>query len=295
MYKTKTENISSIAQKVSIMTIIGNVVLTAFKLIAGFIGNSNAMISDAIHSASDVFSTIIVIIGIRLSLKQSDKEHPYGHERFECVAAIILSVILFATGLKVGFRAINSLLSNSSQTTEPGLIALVAAFVSILAKELMFWYTKINAKRIDSAALMADAWHHRSDAFSSIGAMVGIIGTKIGYPFMDSVASLIIFAFIIKASFDIFIDAAQKVVDNSCGEEIETNIKKCATKNPEVKGVDELSTRKFGNMIYVDIEIRVSGDYTLRKAHDIAQEVHDSIEDSFPKTKHVMVHVNPDD
>ena len=157
----------------------------------------------------------------------------------------------------------------------------------------MFWYTRFYAKKIDSSALMADAWHHRSDAFSSVGALIGIAGARLGFPIMDSIASLVIFVFIVKAAFDIFKDAVDKMVDHSCDEETEGQIRDCAMKNPNVLGLDLLQTRIFGNKIYVDIEILVDGSYPLWKAHKVAETVHDDIEQSFPKIKHIMVHVNP--
>lgn len=299
--KTKTqENYSSetefrnVANRVSLVTIIGNVVLSVIKLLAGIIAHSSAMISDAVHSASDVFSTFVVIIGIKLASKKPDKEHPYGHERMECVAAIVLAMVLFITGLGIGLEAVKNIIhGNYGDLQVPGVLALIAAIVSIVSKEAMYWYTRHYAKKIDSSALMADAWHHRSDAFSSIGALIGIGASRLGYPVMDSIASLVIFVFIVKAAFDIFKDAIDKMVDHSCDEEIEKQIYECVMKNENVLGIDLLQTRVFGNKIYVDVEIQADASYTLQKAHDIAEAVHDDIEESFPKVKHIMVHVNP--
>lgn len=285
-----------VANKVSFVTIIGNILLSVMKLIAGFIAHSNAMISDAIHSASDVFSTFVVIIGIKLASKKADKEHPYGHERLECVAAIVLSMVLFITGLGIGATALKNITSGDyNNIVIPGILALVAAIVSIVSKEAMYWYTRYNAKRIDSSALMADAWHHRSDAFSSIGALIGIAGARLGFPIMDSIASLIIFVFIIKAAYDIFKDAIDKMVDHACDDDTVNQIRECVMKHEDVLGIDMLQTRIFGNKIYVDLEIATDGSYTLSKAHTIAESVHDDIEKSFPKVKHIMVHVNPAD
>lgn len=285
-----------IANRVSVMTIIGNLVLSVLKLLAGIIAHSNAMISDAVHSASDVFSTIVVMIGIKLASKEPDKEHPYGHERMECVAAIVLAMVLFITGLGIGREAaLNILHGHYSELQVPGMLALVAAIVSIAAKEGMFWYTRYYAKRIDSSALMADAWHHRSDAFSSIGALIGIAGARLGFPIMDSIASLVIFLFIVKAAFDIFKDAIEKMVDHSCDEEMEKQIYDCVMKNENVVRIDLLQTRVFGNKIYVDVEIRLDASYTLKEAHGIAEEIHNQIEHNFQKVKHIMVHVNPTD
>ena len=282
------------ALKVSKVGIAANFVLTLFKLLAGVVAHSGAMVSDAIHSASDVFSTIVVIIGIRISSKASDKDHPYGHERLECVASIVLATVLAVTGLGIGYSAVSKIVGGDySQLAVPGILALVAAIVSILVKESMFHYTRIYAKRIDSGALMADAWHHRSDALSSIGALIGIAGARIGFPILDPVASLVICIFIEKAAYDIFMDAVDKMVDKACDEEVELRLRECALAQEGVLGVDLLHTRVFANKIYVDIEIRVDGDKKLRESHGIAEQVHDAIEQTFPKVKHIMVHVNP--
>lgn len=285
-----------VANKVSFITIVQNVLLSVFKLFAGIFAHSNAMISDAVHSASDVFSTIIVIIGVKLASKKSDKEHPYGHERLECVAAIVLSIVLLYTGIKIGSQAVKDIIGGNYQSLQkPGVLALVAAVVSIVTKEIMYWYTRHYAKKIDSSALMADAWHHRSDALSSVGALVGIGGAMMGFPVMDSIASIVIFVFIAKAAYDIFKDAMDKMVDHSCDDETEKEMRDFVLAQKEVLSVDLLHTRIFGNKIYVDVEIGVNGSYTLRQAHEIAEEVHEGIEKNFPKVKHVMVHVNPAD
>lgn len=282
-----------IADRVNTVSIIGNAMLSAFKLIAGIVAHSNAMISDAVHSASDILGTLVVIIGIKLASKKADKEHPYGHERLECVAAIVVAMVLFMIGLGIGNGALKNILSgNYGDLRIPGILALVAAVVSIVVKEAMFWYTKINAVKIDSSALLAEAWHHRSDALSSVGALIGIAGARLGFPVMDSIASLVIFVFIIKAAYDIFKDATNKLVDHSCDEETEREIYDRVMQNEEIIGIDSLYTRIFGNKIYVDIEIAVDGSYTLKKSHAIAEKVHEDIEKNFQKVKHIMVHVN---
>lgn len=287
-------NFKHVAMKVSVVSIVVNVALSLFKLLAGIVAHSGAMISDAIHSASDVFSTFVVMVGIKMSDKKSDKEHPYGHERMECVAAIVLATILAMTGLGIGYSAVKNVIEGDyKHLAVPGILALVAAVVSILSKEAMFWYTRINAKKIDSGALMADAWHHRSDALSSIGALIGIAGARMGFPVADSIASLVICLFIEKASYDIFKDAIDKMVDKACDENTEESIEKCVLSEEAVLGIDLLRTRTFGNKIYVDVEIRANGDKTLWETHAIAENVHNSIEQKFPKVKHIMVHVNP--
>lgn len=210
------------AVRVSMVSIIGNAVLSAFKVLAGFIAHSGAMISDGVHSASDVFSSVIVIIGVKLSAKKSDKEHPYGHERMECVAAIILAAVLLVTGLFIGDSALGKLIGGKYDSLEmPGILALIAAVISIVVKEGMFWYTRYYAKLLDSGAVMADAWHHRSDALSSIGALIGIAGARMGMPVLDPIATFVICLFILKAAYDIFKDAVDKMVDHSCDDKTE--------------------------------------------------------------------------
>ena len=290
----KEEEFERVAMRVSAVSIIANFALTVFKLSAGILAHSGAIISDAIHSASDVFSTVVVIIGIRISRKESDKNHPYGHERLECVAAIVLATILAFTGLGIGYSALRQIAGGDyANLTVPGRLALVAAAVSILVKEAMYQYTRINARRIDSGALMADAWHHRCDALSSVGALIGIGGARLGFPILDPVASVVICVFIEKAAYEIFMDAVDKMVDKACDEETEAALRECAATQEGVLGVDLLHTRVFGNKIYVDIEICADGEETLRRAHETAERVHDSIEKNFPKVKHIMVHVNP--
>lgn len=286
--------LARVATRVSMVSIAGNMLLSVFKLAAGILAHSGAMISDAVHSASDVFSSIVVIIGARLSAKESDKEHPYGHERMECVAAIVLSVILLITGLGIGVSALKKIFGADNEALAvPGVLALVAAACSIIAKEAMFWYTKFYAKKIDSSALLADAWHHRSDALSSVGALIGIAGARMGLPVLDPIASLLICGFIAKAAYDIFKDAIDKMVDHACDEDTEEALYSCAKAIDGVIQIDLLRTRVFGNKIYVDIEIGADGERPLKETHAIAEEVHNSIEAQFPKVKHIMVHVNP--
>ena len=290
----RMQDYEKVAVKVSMVSIAANFALTVFKLLAGILAHSGAMISDAIHSASDVFSTVVVIIGVRISGRASDKDHPYGHERMECVAAIVLATILAATGLGIGYTAVGKIAGGDyANLAVPGRLALVAAVVSIFVKEGRYQYTRIHAKRIDSGALMADAWHHRSDALSSVGALIGVGGARLGFSILDPAASLVICIFIEKAAYEIFMDAVNKMVDKACEEEVEAAFEECAAVQEGVLGVDLLHTRVFGNKIYVDIEIRVDGDKTLREAHGIAERVHDAIEKKFPKVKHIMVHVNP--
>ena len=283
-----------IAMRVSCISIIVNVVLSAFKLFAGVFAHSAAMVSDAAHSLSDVFSTIIVMVGVKLANQKPDKEHPYGHERFECVAAIVLAAILVATGVGIGWTGVQKVIAGSyGDLAIPGVLALVAAIVSIIVKEGMYWYTRRAAKKIDSSALMADAWHHRSDALSSVGSFVGIFGARLGFPILDPLACVVICLFILKAAVDIFRDAIGKMTDKSCDDQTSAKMQEVILSEESVVGIDQLKTRLFGDKIYVDVEICVDGSATLEQAHSIAQRVHDAIEEQFPKVKHCMVHVNP--
>lgn len=286
---------SAVAMRVSVVSIIVNIALSLIKLLAGIFAKSGAMISDAVHSASDVFSTFVVIAGVKLAGKQPDKEHPYGHERMECVAAVILSVVLAATGAGIGIKGIEKIASPDDNVLAiPGIPALAAAVISVAVKEFMYHYTKRAANSINSGALMADAWHHRSDSLSSIGSFAGILGARMGFPVLDPLASVIICVFIEKAAIDIFRDAVDKMIDRSCPDETVEEMRKVILGTKDVLGIDEIKTRLFGSKIYVEVEILMDSSKTLVEAHDTAEEVHDSIEAHFPEVKHCMVHVNPD-
>ena len=284
----------SVATRVSAVCIAVNLLLALFKFIAGAVGHSGAMISDAVHSSSDVLGSLIVIIGVKMSEKESDAEHPYGHERMESVASLTLAGILALAGLTIGKEALLSVISGEYLTSPvPGMLAMIAAAVSIVVKEAMFWYTWAHARQIRSGALKAEAWHHRSDALSSVGALIGIGGALMGVRIMEPIASVVICLFILKVAVDIFRDAIDKMVDHACDEGTVEAIKSCAAKQDGVIRVDEIRTREFGRRIYVDIEIAARGGMTLTEAHGIAQRVHDTVEREFPDVKHIMVHVNP--
>ena len=290
----QTKASERIAMRVSRNSIFVNLLLAIGKLAAGIFGNSAAMVSDAVHSASDVFSTVIVMVGVKLSGKESDANHPYGHERLECVAAILLAVILAATGLGIGYQGIEVIWSgDTGKINVPTMLPLIAAIVSIAVKEGMYWYTIAVAKKLQSGALKADAWHHRSDALSSVGSFAGILGAKIGFPVLDPVASIVISIFILKAVYDIFMDAVGKLTDEACDAQTVEQMRQCILGRDGVFGIDDIKTRMFGNKIYMDIEIQCDGNMTLFAAHEVAEDGHDEIERAFPNVKHCMVHVNP--
>ena len=227
-----------IVKKLSRVGILGNVLLAAFKLFAGIIGNSGAMVSDAVHSLSDVFATLIAYVGVRLAQRKEDALHPYGHERLECVASLILGLILGGTGLGIGYTGIRKILFERAALEIPTLLPLIAAVVSIMVKEAMFWYTMFYAKRLDSAAFKADAWHHRSDAISSVGSFVGIGLAKLGFPIMDPIASLIICVLILKVALDIIKDSIDKMLDTAGNTDFENEVRDFIAAQPGVEGID---------------------------------------------------------
>ena len=281
-----------IAVNVSTVTIVINLALAGFKFLAGFLAHSGAMVSDAVHSASDVLATFVVILGVKLAGRDADRDHPYGHERLECVAALILGAILAATGLGIGWSGIQKITGGEALLV-PGTLALIAAIVSIVVKEAMFWYTWLAATKIDSSALKAEAWHHRSDALSSVGSFAGILGARLGFPALDPVASVVICLFILKAAWDIMSDALGKMTDHACPPAMVQEMADSILSQPGVLGLDTLNTRLFGDRVYVDVEIRADGDLPLKVTHATAQAVHDTLEKTFPQVKHCMVHVNP--
>jgi cation diffusion facilitator family transporter len=283
---------TKIIKKLSRVGIWGNVLLAGFKLAAGIMGNSGAMVSDAVHSLSDVFATFVAYLGVRLSMKPEDENHPYGHERIECVASLILGLILAVTGFGIGYTGIQKIISHEDLVI-PTMLPLIAAVVSIVVKEAMFWYTMIYAKKLNSSAFKADAWHHRSDALSSVGSFIGIGLAMIGFPIMDPIASLVICLFILKVAYDISRDALDKMLDTSCDKDFEENLRTFIEDQPGVEHIDLLHTRQFGNKIYIDLEIAAQRDISLVEAHEIAESVHNSVENMYPNVKHIMIHVNP--
>lgn len=290
-----TTDEDTIINRVSAVGIFGNVFLSLFKFVAGIIGNSGAMVADAIHSMSDVVATVIAYIGTKLGRSKADREHPYGHERIETLAALILGAVLIVTALLIVYGAVMKIVNGSYRSAEsPGIIALIAAVASIALKEAMYRYTMHYAKILNSDAFKADAWHHRSDAVSSVAALIGIAFAMSGFPIMEPIATAVIGLFIIWVAVGIINDSVKKIIDTSCDDATEESIRKCAESVDGVIRVDLLRTRLFGNRIYVDIEIAVDGDLSVRDGHVIAEKVHDAVEGSFCDVKHVMVHVNPD-
>ena len=284
-----------IVARLTAVGVTGNILLVAFKLYAGIAGHSGAMVSDAVHSLSDVFATFIAFIGVKLAQKGPDRDHPYGHDRLECLASTVLGVILLATGLGIGWGGLQKIIAGHYESLAvPGGIALAAAIVSIVVKEGMFWYTRHYARKLNSSAFMADAWHHRSDALSSVGSLIGIGGAMLGVPVLEPVACVAICLCILKVAYDILKDAADKMLDTACGDSYEKNLADFIRAQDGVVSLDTLRTRKFGSKVYIDAEISVDGSMTLSDAHSIAERVHNAVEHKYPDIKHIMIHENPE-
>ena len=277
--------------KVSVITMIINIILSILKLIAGIIGRSSAMIADSVHSASDVFTTVIVIVGLKISSKKADREHPYGHERLESISAKLISEALILVGLAIGYKSALNIYSGN--LVVPGRIALFAALLSVVVKEWMYWYTIITARKIRSISMEGDAWHHRSDAFSSIGTFIGILGARFGYTFLDPLAGIIVSLLIIKVGIDLYKRAVKELIDSSADDEVINKIKNNVLSISRVKEIKNLKTRIFGNKIYVDIEVYVNEELSVREGHDIAELVENTIENEIDTVKHCMVHIEP--
>lgn len=288
------QNAIKTVNKVAFVTVVVNLLLAVGKFLAGFLGNSTAMISDAVHSSSDVASTIIVLIGARIAIKSEDKDHNYGHDRFESIASIILAMMLFATGLMLCYTGIKNVIdATKGDFVAPSYVALIAAVVSIIVKEGMYWYTIHYAKRLDSQALKADAWHHRSDAFSSVAGFVGILGAILGVFVLEGIATVLIALLIVKVSYDIVKVVLRQLTDHAAPDDLYSQIYKTINEDDGVKNIDLLKTRISGSIIYVEAEIAVDPTLNIVEAHAIAQRVHDNIESQFEEVRHIVIHVNP--
>lgn len=281
----------SLGNRISITTIIVNLFLFIFKLFVGILGHSSAMIADSIHSLSDIITTIAVIIGLKVSSKEADEEHPYGHERFEAVTSKILAVLLCGTGVFIGYSALESIINGDYGI--PGSIAIYGALASIIIKEWMYRYTIKGAKKINSSSLEADAWHHRSDALSSVGSFIGILGAKLKFPVLDPIASIVICIIILKVSFDIYIKAINALIDRAADKEVVNSIKQSVTSIDEITEINSLKTRLHGSSIYVDIEVGISSEVSFKEAHYIGEMVHKSVEGVDNRIIHCNVRINP--
>lgn len=277
----------------SLWTLGLNFLLGSLKLAAGLWGRSSAMVADAAHSYSDCASTVAVIAGLKMASKSADADHPYGHEKYELIFANILSILLGLTAVKIGYDALMVIAHGSYQV--PGLAPLLAAVFSVAVKEVMYRLTLRKAKKIGSVAMEADAWHHRSDALSSVGAFVGILGARLGLPVLDPVTGLLVSILVLKVAIDLYRKSVSGLVDSSTDAETVARIQQLLVDMDGIEEVNSLKTRVFGASAYADVTIKVDGALTVEEGHDIATLAHNKIEANLPKIKHIMVHIEPMD
>ncbi len=287
----KSEQRLSIAYKISRVSIAMNVVLSVVKIAVGLIARSGALVADGIHSVSDVLTTIMAMVGVYMSSRGSDEDHQYGHEKYEPVIGKLMAIFLFVTGTLIAFNAIKNIQVGVVEV--PTHLAIYGAVLSIIVKEAMYHYTMRGAKIIESSVLKADAWHHRTDAISSVGSFIGIWGAMNGWPLMEPIAAIAIGVLIIKVAVDIYIQSIRELIDTAADPDTLEDIWAVIMETSGVIEIDDLKTRIHVNRLYVDVEISVNADLTLRQAHRIAEDVHDRIENIVPRVKHCMVHVNP--
>ncbi len=290
-------NYAKEAIRVEVIGVTTNLGLFVLKLIAGIVGKSGAMISDAIHTGSDVFADLIAIMGLQLSKKAEDKQHPYGHEKIECIFTIILGLVLLVVGGEVGYKALVGIWAfiqgDVTSIAQPGLIAIVAAVVSIIMKEGLFQYVIRKAKKLNSPTLKATAWHHRSDSLSSIGALIGIVGARFGITVMDAAASLIICVIVIKIGLEVLTTSVKNLIDTSVDDEVVNEIYETSRNFEGVEDVIDIKTRHFGHRFYAEIVIGCKHTLSLEEGHQIAEALHEQLEEDLPNVKHVFVHVDP--
>ena len=279
-------------KRISIISLVSNTFLALIKILIGFFANSKALIADGFHSVSDMASTIIVMISIRFSETPADKNHPYGHEKAEALGTNILAVILILTAVFLGRDAFLTLLSGD--IAEPGTWALIAAFISIIVKEVLYRYTIKIGEEINSRGLIADAHHHRSDAFSSIAALIGIGGAKLGFRFLDPLAGLVVAFLILKVGYDILKDTSYELMDGRPAKEKLDQIRKQSLSIEGVINVHDLKLRSYGPNYIVDLKIVVPDQLSVVEGHNIACRVENKIIKNNDDVKDVMVHVDPE-
>ena len=296
--KTNEKTREKAIVKVELVSLIVNTALAFFKLFAGFVGNSMSMISDAIHSFSDSATTIAVLVGVKISSKPSDEDHHYGHEKLESVIGVIIATVLVILAISIfanGCESIISYINGNYTVSKISLIALVAAGVSILVKEILYLYAMIVAKKHKSPALKADAWHHQSDCLSSVGSLIGIalaIYTK--FVIADAIAALVISVFIVVVAWKILKESIDEITDKAVDINTLEKAKNIIRNVTGVKRIDSIKSRRHGIKMYFDVEISVDDHLSIVEAHNIAEEVHLNIENGIEDTKHCTVHVNPE-
>jgi len=282
-------------------TLVGgavNVILLAFKFVAGILGHSAAMIADAVHSLSDFVTDVIVLIFVHISGKPQDKSHDYGHGKYETLALTIIGIALLIVAVGIFSNGAQRIIAwlNGEELESPGMLALYAALISILLKELTYRYTIRKAKKLESPALEANAWHHRSDALSSIGTAVGIGGAVLlgkRWAVLDPAASIVVGAFIVKVAVELILQGMRDLLEHSLPDEVEDQIMQIAQSEPDVITPHDLRTRRIGNRYAIELHILMSGDITLSKAHDHADSIENQLKEKFGQNTHVAIHMEP--
>ena len=284
--------------KVNIIGSIVNFLLRVFKFIAGVVGHSAAMVADAVHSLSDFVTDIVVIVFVRISGKPQDESHDYGHGKYETLATAIIGVVLMGVGIGILVNSVTGIVDafNGKELEAPGMLALVAAAVSIVLKEALYRYTVIKGKKLDSKAVIANAWHHRSDAFSSMGTLMGIAGAIFlgeKWRVLDPIAAFIVSVFIIKVAVDLIKPCIDELLEKSLSKEVEERILIIITAFPEIDSPHHLRTRRIGNNIAIEIHIRMDGAMSLTDAHDITKKIEAAIKNEFGAATHIGIHMEP--
>ena len=284
--------------KITIIGSIVNFVLLVFKFIAGFIGHSSAMIADAVHSLSDFVTDIVVIVFVRISGKPQDESHDYGHGKYETLATAIIGAALMVVGIGILVNSVTGIIDafNGKVLEAPSIFALIAAAISIVSKEILYQYTVFKGRRLNSKAVIANAWHHRSDAFSSIGTLIGIAGAIFlgeKWRVLDPIAALIVSTFIIKVAIDLIKPCIDELLEKSLSNEVEGKILSIIQSFSEVKSPHHLRTRRIGNNIAIEIHIRMDGAMSLKDAHEITKNIEAALKEEFGKDTHIGIHMEP--
>ena len=295
---TKEINREKEIYKITLWGSFVNLLLLVFKFVAGFVGNSAAMIADAVHSLSDFITDIIVILFVRVSSMPKDENHHYGHGKYETLATAIIGVVLFAVGVGILVNAVETIIDffHGKELAAPNIWALGAAAVSIVFKEALYQYTVYKGKNLNSNAVMANAWHHRSDAYSSIGTLLGIggaifLGEK--WRILDPIAAIVVSAFIIKVAIDLIKPCVDELLERSLPAETEQQILDIIASFPEVSSPHHLRTRRIGNHIAIEVHLRMDGKASLENAHAIATKVEKRLKEEFGPETHIGIHMEP--
>ena len=284
--------------KVTIVGSVVNFMLLVFKFVAGILGNSAAMVADAVHSLSDFVTDVIVVVFVRISGKPEDKCHAYGHGKFETLATAVIGIILFFVGLGMFYSAATTIVDVvEGKTLEaPGMLALVAAVLSVLLKELLYRYTVYKGKNLDSQVVIANAWHHRSDAFSSIGTLVGISGAVFlgkSWRILDPIAAVVVSFFVIKVAIQLLKPCLDELLEKSLPAEVENKIIDIILSFPNVSSPHHLRTRRIGNLMAIEVHIRMDGETSLNESHDTATQIEQRLRQEFGDKTHIGIHMEP--